>query len=58
MRALRIAAPVQLVLPVDERHAEPAAIWHGLPEQARAQALMLLARLIRAGSLPSGQVPR
>jgi hypothetical protein len=51
MRALRIASPVQLTLLVDDRRADPVAIWYGLPETTRQAALTLLARLIRASSV-------
>ena len=51
MRALRIAVPVQLMLSMEDRHAETAAIWPSLPEQTRQAALAQLARLICAGSL-------
>lgn len=51
MRALRIAPPVQPPLLVDDGHAEPVAVWHGLPEPTRQAVLTLLARLIVAGSI-------
>jgi hypothetical protein len=51
MRALRIAVPVQLMLGVEDRHAESSAIWPSLPELNRQAVLTQLARLIRSGSL-------
>jgi hypothetical protein len=51
MRALRIAVPAQLMLMMDDRHAESAAIWPSLPEQTRKAVLTQLARLIRGGPL-------
>jgi hypothetical protein len=51
MRALRIAPQVQLQLPVEDGHADPVAIWCGLPEPTRQAVLALLARLIVAGSI-------
>jgi len=51
MRALRIAPPVQLPLFVEDGHADPAAIWSGLPDSTRQAVLALLARLIVAGSI-------
>jgi hypothetical protein len=51
MRALRIAVPDQLMLSLEDWHAESAAIWLSLPEQNRQAALTQLARLIRGGSL-------
>lgn len=51
MRTLRITPPVQLSLPVGDRHAEAAEVWSGLPEATRQAALTVLARLIRAGSV-------
>lgn len=51
MRALRIAPPVQLTLFVDDRRADPVAIWEGLPAVTREAVLTLCARLIRASSV-------
>ena len=49
MRVLRIAPARQLVL-FDGRPG-PAGCWDGLPEQARAEILVLLARMIARGML-------
>jgi hypothetical protein len=49
MRALRIAPARQLIL-FDGRPG-PAGCWDGLPEQARAEILTLLARIIARGVL-------
>jgi hypothetical protein len=50
MRVLRIAPARQLALFAGQ--AGPAAgQWHGLPEQARAEVLALLARIIARGVL-------
>jgi hypothetical protein len=51
MRALRIAAAVQLPLLVEDGHADPVAVWCGLPDATRQVVLGLLARLIVAGSI-------
>ncbi len=56
MRVLRIAPARQLVLFDDQ--AGPGAGWDGLPEQARAEILALLARIIARGVLAGdGQRP-
>jgi hypothetical protein len=56
MRALRIAPAHQLVLFDDQ--AGPGAGWDGLPVQARAEILALLARVIARGVLAGdGQSP-
>ena len=47
---MRVAAACQLVLPV-EQLASPADRWGQLPDQARAEVLVLLARLIARGVL-------
>jgi hypothetical protein len=47
---MTIAADCQLALPIEET-ASSAAGWEGLPEQARAAVLVLLARLIARGVL-------
>lgn len=50
MRALRIAPARQLALFTDP--ASPGGgCWDGLPEQARAEVLALLARIIARGVL-------
>jgi hypothetical protein len=54
---MTIAVECQLALPLEETEAG-ADRWRELPEQARAQVLVLLARLIAQGVLvedtPSG----
>lgn len=45
---MTIAADCQLALPIEETGAGG---WEGLPEQARAVVLVLLARLIARGVL-------
>ncbi len=56
MRALRIAPARQLALFGDR--AAPGGGWDGLPEQARAEVLVLLARIIARGILAGdGQYP-
>jgi hypothetical protein len=55
MRVLRIAPARQLALFAGE--PSPAAgHWDGLPEQARAEILALLARIIARG-MPAGDGP-
>lgn len=49
MRRLRIAAPAQLPLALEGADDGPASRWASLPEAARQQALVLLARLIAKG---------
>jgi hypothetical protein len=57
MRALRIAAARQLAL-FDGRPGSDAGCWDRLPEQARAEILALLARIIARGVLAGdGQEP-
>ncbi len=51
MRALRIAAPVQLELDLLDMPTAPCERWSALPEQRRAEVLVLLARLIARGVL-------
>jgi hypothetical protein len=51
MRVLRIAPARQLALFGDR--AAPGGGWDGLPEQARAEVLALLARIIARGVLAS-----
>lgn len=48
MRGLRIAAPVQLSLGLRGLSEEPAPqeLWQGLPDDAQASLLSLVARLI------------
>ena len=48
MRALRIAPARQLAL-FAGRPGPAAGHWDGLPEQARAEVLVLLARMIARG---------
>jgi hypothetical protein len=50
MRVLRIAPARQLALFAGPA-GPPAGQWHGLPEQARAEVLALLARIIARGVL-------
>jgi hypothetical protein len=50
---MTIAAEDQLALPLAETEAG-ADRWRELPEQARAQVLVLLARLIARGVLITG----
>jgi hypothetical protein len=57
MRALRIAPARQLAL-FAGKPGPAAGHWDGLPEQARAEILTLLARIIARGMLAGdGQVP-
>ena len=57
MRALRIAPARQLAL-FAGRDAAGGGGWDGLPEQARAEVLVLLARIIARGVLAGdGQPP-
>ena len=51
MRALRIAASVQVPLPLDAGRPRPEDLWPSLPDAARVQVLALLARLISKGVL-------
>ena len=51
MRVLRIAAARQLAL-FAGRPGPAAGCWDGLPEQARAEVLALLARMIARGVPP------
>ena len=55
---MRVAAACQLSLPVGQA-ARPADRWGQLPEEARVQVLVLLARLIARGIVagPAGEVP-
>jgi hypothetical protein len=59
MRVLRIAPARQLDL-FAARPGPAAGHWDGLPEQARAEILMLLARIVLAGDgqPPAGAVRR
>jgi hypothetical protein len=52
LRRLKIAAPAQLPLAL-EGDDGPASRWASLPEAARQQALVLLARLIAKGVIDS-----
>jgi hypothetical protein len=57
MRVLRIAPARQLAL-FAGKSGPPAGHWDGLPEQARAEVLVLLARMIARGVLAGdGQPP-
>ena len=58
MRALRIAPARQLALVAGRRTRAWRRVWDGLPEQARAEVLVLLARIIARGVLADdGQPP-
>jgi len=58
MRRLRIAAPVQLslTLPTDQTRGG-LELWALLPDAAREQVLVLLARLITRGVIADDQEP-
>jgi hypothetical protein len=57
LRALRVAAPVQLSLSTGSGEGDPAGRWWRLPEPTRAEVVVLLARLIARGALvDDGQV--
>jgi hypothetical protein len=56
MRALRIAPARQLAL-FAGRPGPAAGHWDGLPEQARAEILVLLARMIARGVVAVGEPP-
>ena len=49
MRRLRLAAPVQLELDMDQRAPTPVERWWSLPETAKTAVVVLLARMIAAG---------
>jgi hypothetical protein len=53
---MRVAAACQLVLPVEQ--VSPADRWGQLPEQTRAEVLVLLARLIARGVLVDDSTDR
>jgi hypothetical protein len=50
-RRLRAAPPVQLELVSSREGPGPEVVWGTLPEQAREQVLVLLARLIGVGAV-------
>ena len=50
-RRLRAAPPVQLELVSGGEGAGPGVVWASLPEHAREQVLVLLARLIDTGAV-------
>jgi hypothetical protein len=56
MRALRIAPARQLAL-FASQSGPAAGHWDGLPEQARADVLMLLARMIARGIIAGAEPP-
>jgi hypothetical protein len=56
LRRLRIAAPAQLPLALEGTEDGPASRWSSMPEAARQQALVLLARLIAKGVIDSEDV--
>jgi hypothetical protein len=49
MRRLRIAAPSQLSLTLSSGEVPRGQLWIALPDAAREQVLVLLARLIARG---------
>jgi hypothetical protein len=53
-RRLRAAPPVQLELVSGREGPGPEVVWASLPEQAREQVLVLLARLIDTGAVAEG----
>jgi hypothetical protein len=55
MRVLRIAPARQLALFTGQEG--PAGGWDALPEQARAEVLVLLARIIARGVVAAGGQP-
>lgn len=57
MRVLRIAPARQLAL-FSGRDAPGSGHWDGLPEQARAEVLVLLARIIARGVLAGDGRPQ
>ncbi len=50
-RRLRIAPPVQLELVSGQDGPGPEVVWASLPDRAREQVLVLLARLIDVGAV-------
>jgi hypothetical protein len=50
LRAMRVAPPCQLALPIGDQ-ALPADRWDTLPEARQAEVLALLGRLIARGVL-------
>jgi len=56
MRVLRIAPARQLAL-FAGRPGPAAGHWDGLPEQARAEVLVLLARMIARGVVAGDEPP-
>jgi hypothetical protein len=50
-RRLRAAPPVQLELVSGRDGPGPEVVWASLPEQAREQVLVLLARMIDSGAV-------
>jgi hypothetical protein len=56
MRVLRIAPARQLAL-FAGRPGPAAGHWDGLPEQARAEILVLLARMIARGVVAGNEPP-
>jgi hypothetical protein len=55
LRRLRIAAPAQLPLVLDEGLSDAADRWWSLPEQSRQEVLALLARFIARGIVCDGE---
>jgi hypothetical protein len=54
-RRLRLAGPLQLELLSARQGPEPEVVWGSLPERAREQVLVLLARLIGSGAVEEQQ---
>jgi hypothetical protein len=54
-RRLRLAPPVQLELVSDRKRPRPEVVWASLPERAREQVLVLLARLIGSGAVEESE---
>jgi hypothetical protein len=49
LRRLRIAAPAQLTLGIDDLALAPIERWWSLPEPARAAVVHILAKMIATG---------
>jgi hypothetical protein len=54
-RRLRTAPPAQLELVSGREGPGPEVVWASLPEQAREQVLVLLARLIGSGAVEESE---
>lgn len=55
MRRLRIAAPAQLTLGIDDLAVAPIERWWSLPEPARAAVVHLLAKMIATGVIETDE---